>query len=85
MADSPADLGTGDDTDATPDPSTAGLPRWVKVFLIIGLALVLLFAVGNVTGVGGEHGPGRHGGGDDPPSSVVDEDGGHRSPVDHSP
>jgi len=86
MAD-PAHLDTGDDTEAGPDPSTAGMPRWVKVFLIVGLALVLLFLVGKVTGLGGDHGPGRHGGGDTP-SSVVDDGGGgggHQSPVDHGP
>jgi hypothetical protein len=38
-------------------PST---PRWVKVFGIIGIALVLLFVILKFTGVGGEHGPGRH-------------------------
>lgn len=35
------------------------LPRWVKVFLIVAVALVLL-AVGVALVVGGEHGPGRH-------------------------
>lgn len=36
-------------------PST---PRWVKVFGIVTLALVLLVGVAVLTG--GEHGPGRH-------------------------
>jgi flagellar basal body-associated protein FliL len=36
-----------------------GLPRWVKVFLIVAVALALL-AVGVALVVGGEHGPGRH-------------------------
>ena len=43
----------------TPHPiaeSTTGTPRWVKVFAIIGLALVLLVIVMLLTG----HGPGRH-------------------------
>lgn len=67
------------------DRGTAeGMPRWVKVSLVIGIALVLLFVVAKVTGVGGEHGPGRHGGGGATPSSVVSPDGGHR-PVDHRP
>jgi hypothetical protein len=39
---------TGDDTGST--------PRWVKVFGIIALALVLLFVILMLTG----HGPGRH-------------------------
>ena len=80
------------DTHRKPEPGTPaadrargtgeGMPRWVKVSLIVGLALVLLFVVANVAGVGGEHGPGRHGGGT--PSSVLSPDTGHR-PVDHRP
>lgn len=62
----------------------AGMPRWVRVSLIVGLVVVLLFVVAKVTGLGGDHGSGRHGGGD-APSSVVDGDGGHRPPVDHGP
>lgn len=47
-------------------------PRWVKVFGIIALILVLLFVIMIFTGVGGPHGPGRHipsgdTGGDTPP------------------
>jgi hypothetical protein len=38
-------------------PST---PRWVKVFGIIVIVLVLLFVILKVTGIGGEHGPSRH-------------------------
>lgn len=60
----------------------AGMPRWVKVSLIVGLALVLLFVIANLAGVGGEHGPGRHVGGGGTPPTVVD--GGH-APVDHGP
>jgi ABC-type transporter Mla subunit MlaD len=37
--------------------STTGTPLWVKVFGIIGLALVVLFVV--LMLIGG-HGPGRH-------------------------
>jgi hypothetical protein len=50
-----------------PDPDThveaplAGAPRWVKVFGIVALVVILLFVVLLVTGRGGEHGPGRHG------------------------
>ena len=57
-----------------------GTPRWVKVSLLVVGALVLVFVLANITGVAGDHGPGRHGGGDD--SGEVDDDG-HRSPVDH--
>lgn len=38
-------------------PST---PRWVKVSGIIAIVLVLLFVILKLTGVGGDHGPGRH-------------------------
>ncbi len=36
-----------------------GTPRWVKVFGIIALVLVLLFVVLLLAG-GGSHGPARH-------------------------
>jgi hypothetical protein len=39
--------------------SAPGLPRWVKVFLIMVVALILL-GVGAALLIGGEHGPGRH-------------------------
>lgn len=32
------------------------MPRWVKVFLLIGVALIILITVMLLTG----HGPGRH-------------------------
>lgn len=35
-------------------------PRWVKVFGITALVLVLLLGIIMFTGIGGEHGPGRH-------------------------
>jgi hypothetical protein len=50
------------------------MPRWVKIAAIIVGILVLLFVVLRLTGVGGEHGPGRHtGGADTPPASVTEE------------
>jgi hypothetical protein len=39
--------------------STTGTPRWVKVFGIAVIVLVLLVAVMMVA-AGGDHGPGRH-------------------------
>jgi hypothetical protein len=79
------------DPSAHPDPhdetgtpldggSTAGTPRWVKVFGAIALVVVVLFVVVLLIR-GGEHGPGRHGGssahttaGDiDPPAGVIHE------------
>jgi len=47
--------------------STPSTPRWVKVFGIIVIVLVLLVGIIMFTGVGGQHGPGRH----IPPSSVT--------------
>ncbi len=35
-------------------------PRWVKTVGIVALILVLLVVIIMVTGIGGEHGPGRH-------------------------
>jgi hypothetical protein len=35
-------------------------PRWVKVSGIIVIILVLLLAILKITGIGGNHGPGRH-------------------------
>jgi len=48
-------------------PST---PRWVKISGIIVIALVLLFVILKVIGIGGNHGPGRH-----IPSSIKIEQG----------
>jgi hypothetical protein len=54
------------DAGTRPDPAPAGIPRWVKVFGLVGLVLVVLLIVLLATG----HGPGRHSGGAAPPSSV---------------
>ena len=43
--------------DRGPTPST---PRWVKVGGTIVIALILLFVILQLTGVAGDHGPGRH-------------------------
>jgi hypothetical protein len=65
-------------------PPYPGTPRWVKVFGII-LIVVILLAVAMMF-IGGEHGPGRHtpsgdAGGGVPSSSVVEDyappEGGH--------
>ena len=37
-----------------------GVPRWVKVIGIVVAALVVLLILAQVTGIAGEHGPGRH-------------------------
>ena len=38
-----------------------GTPGWVKIVGIAFAVLVLVFVVMAITGLGGEHGPGRHG------------------------
>jgi hypothetical protein len=58
-------------------PPYPGTPRWVKVFGIIVIVIVLLFGGLKLFGVGGEHGPGRHtqsgdAGGQAPPSLVME-------------
>lgn len=47
-----------------PPPDTGrppGVPRWVKILGLAVLLLLLVVLVAMVLGVGGEHGPGRHG------------------------
>jgi hypothetical protein len=54
-------------------PRYPGTPRWVKVFGMIVIALVLLVAIITLAGVGGDHGPGRHTSkGDTRPSTVTE-------------
>lgn len=53
--------------------SPPGMPRWVKIAAIIVGALVLLFVILQLTGIGGEHGPGRHMSGSAPHPDVVHE------------
>ena len=50
-----------------PDSEPHATPRWVKVFGVIALVVILLFVV--LLLAGGPHGPGRHmPGGDTPPA-----------------
>jgi len=67
-ADSPPDLDIGGGAGAEPDRRPPpGVPRWVKVSLLLVGVLALAAAI--VLLVGGGHGPGRHG-----PTSPVAED-----------
>jgi hypothetical protein len=58
-------------TGLTPAEPGTGMPRWVKVFAIVGAVLVLLVIVMLLAG----HGPGRHMrgglGGDLPPAGAT--------------
>jgi hypothetical protein len=62
MGDTPTSQNPGDAADvnaqASPDEHR-GMPRWVKVFAVLGIVLVVLVIVMLFTG----HGPGRHTGG----------------------
>ena len=54
------------------------MPRWVRVAAIVVGALVLIFIVLQLLGVGGQHGPGRHTLGDMSRSAGVVQ---HHSPA----
>ena len=64
MSDSPpypdSNLGTGATAAGSDRGSTSGTPRWVKVFGIVALVVVLLFVILVLTGGGAGHGPSRH-------------------------
>lgn len=47
------------DRPAADPASSAGLPRWVKLFAIIAAVLIVVFIILQVA-TGGKHGPGRH-------------------------
>ena len=55
-----------------PSGSPPGMPRWVKIAAVIVGALILLFVILQLTGIGGEHGPGRHVSGLAPQPALVD-------------
>lgn len=58
-----------------------GTPRWVKISAAAALALILLVVVMLLVGGAGDHGPGRHLGGDDTPASAGDAPEGHEPPA----
>jgi hypothetical protein len=47
-----------EDAGVRPGSAPAGMPRWVKVFIIIAIVLALAFLVTRLLGV--QHGPGLH-------------------------
>ena len=61
-----------------------GVPRWVKMSAVVAVLVVLMVVFVLATGGAGEHGPGRHSGGDDkaPSSAVPAQPGepGHQPP-----
>lgn len=52
--------------------SPPGMPRWVKIAAITVGVLIVLFLVLQLTGIAGEHGPGRHMSGTAPQSAGAD-------------
>ena len=58
------------------DKHGPGVPRWVKVIGIVVAALVVLLIVAQVTGIAGDHGPGRHLGGPAPSAGSTSSVGG---------
>ena len=95
MADPPPFPDSKDDTGVGSEHGAPtrypGTPRWVKVSGIIAIVLVLLVAAMMFTGVGGQHGPGRHlPSGGAPPAGVVGDGtpsgagpGGQTPPIAH--
>ena len=79
MADASRDPDRRGDTDEGLDrvstTARAGTPRWVKVFGIITLVVLVLMVV-LLFAIGGEHGPGRH--------LPAGDDGSHPPPVAYS-
>ncbi|MFC4950995.1 hypothetical protein [Pseudonocardia sp. GCM10023141] len=62
MSDPPPDpAALSDEGGPRPGPRpTTGAPRWVKVSVIVVIVLIVVFAIVQLTGLGGSHGPGRH-------------------------
>jgi hypothetical protein len=58
MTETPPYPEPGDDSGVRPTPGPTGMPRWVKVFIVIAIVLVLAFIVSRLLGV--QHGPGLH-------------------------
>lgn len=82
MADPSSYPDATDDTSVGPSrESTTGTPRWVYVFGIIALIVVLLFVAVMLVG-GGSHGPSRHTSSADPgrhpPRSSIMNQGVHQ-------
>jgi hypothetical protein len=73
-----ADQSETGDTHAEPGPkpTTGGMPRWVKVLILVGIVLVLAAIVLSLL-FGIKHGPGLH----TPPT----DGGGHTPFMEHGP
>jgi hypothetical protein len=67
-------MGTDDDPwpigSGVADDEPPTMPLWVK-YLVLGLIAVVVLVVLTVLVVGGEHGPGRHGGSHSAPAGMA--------------
>ncbi|MGP4085183.1 hypothetical protein [Streptomyces sp. KR55] len=73
MVDPPQEPDTCDKTGEIPARTpAAGMPRWVKASGLIALIVVLLFVVMLLVKGPGDHGPGRHFGGQAPLVGVTE-------------
>ena len=66
MTEQPPNVARQSDPDRDSPP---GMPRWVKIAALAVFALILLFLILQLTGVAGDHGPGRHTSGSAPQSA----------------
>lgn len=71
MADPQQPRATEADTQPAAPPPYPGMPRWVKMSGTVVIVVALLIAFILATGVGGNHGPGRHGGGSETSPAAV--------------
>lgn len=55
--------------------SSSKTPRWVKIFAVFAITLILLFVILTVVSGGGGHSPERH--------TSPSDTGGHTSPINH--
>jgi len=64
------------DTSAATEFQRRGMPRWVKVSLLVVVALIGVFVILSLLGVApGDHGPTRHVPGGGAPASTAPEHG----------
>ncbi|WP_328996591.1 hypothetical protein OG394_18260 [Kribbella sp. NBC_01245] len=61
------------DADSGHGPSSGPprMPRWVKLSALVVAIILLLVVIAMLTGVGGDHGPGRHTGSGSPTSAAA--------------
>lgn len=71
-----------DDNETAAGGAAEGMPRWVKLFLLVGALLVVAVLLAKGTGAGGDHGPGMHTGADDGTAGAVDDQ--DLQPVNHT-